>query len=284
MALKDPQNTMTSIIPHPRTEFQLKDMSQLIEARGKDDDWTGVTDTKRRRRLQTRLNMRAYRRRQALKAESVMSQEEGVPCWDEDKQAVSILPASRALAFSCRTKGVFPRGASASGIIFPLSADHLIILVQLNTLRAFMTNAQLISANHSYDCTEGALRVIAMDDVFDVPPNLKPTALQTMVPHAAWIDAVPHAAWRNNLILWSGKFDEEDFASDLLGGLYEGAAASECEARGVVVWSPVWHPSGWELSEGFLRKWGWMLWGCEGESLEMTNKWRRSRGEDPLRM
>ena len=35
------------------------------------------------------------------------------------------------------------------------------------------------------------------------------------------------------------------------------------------------------MSEGFLRKWGWLLNGLP-ELLEATNRWRVERGEEPF--
>lgn len=78
-----------------------------------------------------------------------------------------------------------------------------------------------------------------------------------------------------------GTFDEDDLWADVIGGLFDGFPASECEHRGLVAWSPPWDISGWEISEGFWRKWGWTLRGCK-EALDATNKWRRERGETPL--
>ncbi len=40
----------------------ISDMPQQRYVRIKDDDWTGVTGTAERRRLQNRLNQRAYRK------------------------------------------------------------------------------------------------------------------------------------------------------------------------------------------------------------------------------
>jgi hypothetical protein len=80
--------------------------------------------------------------------------------------------------------------------------------------------------------------------------------------------------------LASGTFDEDELWSDTIGGLFEGFPNSEIEQRGVIAWSPPWHFTGWEVSEGFWRKWGRILKGC-GEVLEATNRWRE-RGEEPL--
>jgi hypothetical protein len=53
------------------------------------------------------------------------------------------------------------------------------------------------------------------------------------------------------------------------------------EQTGLVVWSVPWDPSGWEVSEGFLEKWGWVVQGCE-ELMVSTSRWRRLRGDQEL--
>jgi hypothetical protein len=65
----------------------------------------------------------------------------------------------------------------------------------------------------------------------------------------------------------------------MVGGLYEGF--NDLELRGIMVWSDPWHPDGWEVTEGFARKWGFLLKGC-GELIEASNRWRAMRHEDRL--
>jgi len=84
---------------------------------------------------------------------------------------------------------------------------------------------------------------------------------------------------RDNLILNSGKYDQDDFCCDLVGGLYEGF--DDVEMRGILVWSDPWCAEGWEVTEGFARKWGFLLKGCDA-LLEATNKHRASRYEEKL--
>lgn len=134
----------------------------------------------------------------------------------------------------------------------------------------------------SHDCTGGALHtVLPLESPDQVPPPLAPTRTQTAVPHEPWVDVFPHPVWRDNFIKALGTFDEDELCSDMVGGLFDGGTNNDCERRGMVVWSPPWHYEGWELSEGFVRKWGWSIKGCEG-ILEATNKWRSIRGEQPL--
>ncbi|KIX97444.1 uncharacterized protein Z520_06896 [Fonsecaea multimorphosa CBS 102226] len=64
----------------------------------------------------------------------------------------------------------------------------------------------------------------------------------------------------------------------------DGEAVTEAVFAGGIVWSPPWNVSGWELSEAFWRKYGWMMEGCAGEILDATNRWRRQRGEGELRL
>jgi len=90
---------------------------------------------------------------------------------------------------------------------------------------------------------------------------------------------VPFPAMRDNLILNDGKFDEDDLCCDLVGGLYEGF--NDVESRGIMVWGEPWSADGWEVSEGFAKKWGFLLKGC-GDLIEATNRWRQRRGESRL--
>ncbi|KAK9236062.1 hypothetical protein V1525DRAFT_346970, partial [Lipomyces kononenkoae] len=64
---------------------------------------------------------------------------------------------------------------------------------------------------------------------------------------------------------------------DIVGGLYEGY--DDIWLRGILLWSNAWSEESWEVTEGFLNKWNFLLRGCE-TSMRSTNRWRRSRGEE----
>lgn len=53
------------------------------------------------------------------------------------------------------------------------------------------------------------------------------------------------------------------------------------EQTGLIVWGEPWDSAGWEVSETFVRNWGWTVKGCV-ELLESTNYWRTTRSEKPL--
>ena len=115
----------------------------------------------------------------------------------------------------------------------------------------------------------------------DVPSCLKPTSLQNSIPHEAWIDVLPYPALRDNIIKNQDTLDTDALCDDFMGGMYEGL--SEVENRGMILWGEPWSKNGWELSESFVRKWFFLLSGCE-DLVASTNKWRAARCEDRLVM
>ncbi|KAI8676328.1 hypothetical protein NCS56_00520200 [Fusarium sp. Ph1] len=279
---------------------------KLPELIDEEDDWSGVTDAATRRRIQNRLNVRAYRRRKAFELKSKATHDTGesqaiktepeIPCWVEAQQTIRLVPATKAAKTNNPHAPLIPRIPSSQDsiiptrspkprITFPLSSDHLIVLLQFNVLRASLANRELVSQLGSAptaECSSAAEHVIPYPtDPGIVPPSLLPTALQRTVPHEGWVDIIPHPVWRDNVLLALGQFDEDALWSDIMGGLFEGFPESEIEHRGVIAWSPPWDASGWELSPGFVRKWGWCLRGCE-DILAITNQWRLKRDDEPI--
>ncbi|KAJ5913909.1 hypothetical protein N7504_002792 [Penicillium tannophilum] len=277
------------------TRIQLASMPQLAEATTKKDDWTGTKDAAARRRAQTRLNTRAYRKRKALaeKAEALNStagtvtkSEALVDCWDIDQQSVCTVPVSRIKQLYNSRNPLLPKNPRKEQfeIVFPLCPDHLITLLQYNALRALAVNRSLISGIlvTPLDCDKEVIHVVPYPTKPElVPSALLPTTLQQMVPHGDWIDLFPSPEGRDRLIRAIGTFDEDELWADCIGGLYEGFPDDEIKRRGIIAWSPPWDITGWEMSEGFLKKWGWIFQGLPG-ALEATNRWRIQRCEEPL--
>lgn len=209
-----------------------------------------------------------------------------VECWDVEQQSVSVLPASRIKQlYNARNPLLSDehRNEHAS-IIFPLCTDHLITLLQFNAIRAMAANRTLISGVlvTPLDCDKGSIHVIPYPIKPKLlPSTLLPTIIQQTVPHSDWIDMFPCPEGRDRLIRAAGTFDEDDLWADCVGGLYEGFPDDEVERRGMIAWSPTWDITGWEMSQGFLRKWGWLVEGLPGV-LEATNRWRVERGEEPF--
>ncbi|KAI1322768.1 hypothetical protein F5Y16DRAFT_404102 [Xylariaceae sp. FL0255] len=281
------------LLTGPRVELAV--MPQLVEAISQDDDWTGTNDAAARRRAQTRLNTRAYRRRKALvKKAEVPSNNHGafsspngsMRCWDLKQQCVRFIPASQAkLLYDARSPLMpYRPGKGRPQYMFPLCPDHLITLLQLNAFRAMSMNRELVSSilNVPLNCHEEVVHILPYPTRPEmIPSTLLPTALQQTMPHNDWIDIFPSPEGRDTLIRATGTFDEDDLWADCIGGLYEGFPDDEMGRRGIVAWSPPWDISGWEMSEGFLKKWGWLFRDFPG-FLESTNRWRAKRGEEPL--
>ncbi|KAH8797739.1 hypothetical protein F5884DRAFT_687764 [Xylogone sp. PMI_703] len=269
---------------------QLELMPQLREARYREDDWTGLTDAAARRKRQNRLHQRAHRKRQKARESNIghffnSNKDGSTRSTYAEYQSISASSVSRLHSTiktcnsSSNTKHLYH---AADALYFPLSMDHLIVVVQLNVLRAVVTNISLVHPHLSVptQCdTIIPVEPFALPSALAIPFTLQPTVLQSTTPHPFWIDLIPLGKWRDNMILASGTFDEDELCVDIVGGLWEGF--SDADRRGLVVWNTPWDIRGWEVSEGFWEKWGWLLKGCN-EALTATNYWRSVRNEEPL--
>lgn len=219
-------------------------------------------------------------------AEVLIKSEALVECWDVEHNSLSTIPASHAKQLYDTRKPLLVAKSTKEHfqIAFPLCPDNLITLLQFNALKAMAVNKSLITGAHvlPLDCDEEIIHLTPWPARPDLlPPTLLPTELQLTVPHGNWIDIWPSPEGRDRLIRAAGTFDEDELWDDCIGGLYDGFPDDEIQRRGMVAWSPPWDLSGWEMSEGFLRKWGWMIRGIP-DILEATNRWRMKRGEEPL--
>lgn len=208
---------------------------------------------------------------------------------------------------------LYSRGYVARGP-FPLSSDHLIHLIEYNVFRASLTNVHILSLFHvlhnpacgGYQLPDPPLfprpseAPEAPGEHVGVPESLRPTELQRTTPHGVWIDLLPSPRMRDNAIVavQEGWLREGDLCGDVLKGMCgsvevgnddddddgekeeEEEDKEEEEAR-IIVWSNPWEPAGWELTQGFSRKYGFLLKGC-GDLLRATNRWREVRGDEPL--
>lgn len=148
-------------------------------------------------------------------------------------------------------------------------------------------------------------RAAIISTATNLPESLRPTPLQNTLVHATCIDLLPFPKIRDNLIEQEGRFSWAELLEDLVGNLVspfcffgpqsqQGSKILEQKApyhgyeddftanrNGVIVWGAAHRPESWEVTSGFLQKWGWSLKGCR-EIIESTNRWRETRGEEPL--
>lgn len=173
----------------------------------------------------------------------------------------------------------------------PLSSDHLIILIQFNVFRACLTNMSMLSIVSQFFTNidlSPHLPYLPHQPSGGPPSSLATTSCQKSTRHPAWIDVFPLAAFRDNLVFASTAHNfreiEKEWCADMMGGLFRGCNSDSAlyeEYSGLVVWETPWDVRGWEMSKGFVEKWGWLLSGC-GEMVEATNSWRMIRGEEML--
>ncbi|EWG53477.1 hypothetical protein FVEG_17127 [Fusarium verticillioides 7600] len=168
-------------------------------------------------------------------------------------------------------------------IVFPLSADHcLITLVQYNVVRALLQNMSLLSLlHHLPPGCRSSFGVSEIDTIAvkHIPSDLQATSLQRMRTPPFWINALPFPKLRYNLILMADRYDSRELLLDLGLRVYEGF--NDIERCGFLVWGHPWLATSWEVSEGFVRRWGFLLKGCP-EVVDSADRWRRLRGEERL--
>ncbi|KAG0651755.1 hypothetical protein D0Z07_1900 [Hyphodiscus hymeniophilus] len=218
---------------------------------------------------------------------------------------------------SALVERIKPKACStpSSSVNFPLSADHLIRLIHQNVFFALMQNKSILSTTTyltkpavqspalvippSRDFCDG-LTLIHPIIEHPLPQSLHPTPLQSTIPHAAWLNIFPWPRFRDNLIVNESIFDGGDLLCDLFGDLfaYNGPSRNEIDfdksgggekedgvhggRRGLIIWGEPWDTEAWEVTQGFMEKWSWLLTGCE-DLVEVSNRRRATRDEDPLR-
>ncbi|TDZ35474.1 hypothetical protein C8035_v009294 [Colletotrichum spinosum] len=283
-----PSSTSIPVTTNPR----------LAELRDPSEDWTGVTSTTERRKLQNRLNQRA-RRAATVKVESSLyddlaasetlnfiplaQQPQPQPqLHPQPKHHPRVVPSQNRRSDLC-TMGhgatremldQFAREAYDDYLRGQPCPSYLTTLVRVNVFHAFVRNAHVLGFNTdwlNYDAVSPFCRLgpgpgpgpVTVDPAL-LPEYMRPTALQ--------------AAMRDNFLRvvaehGEGFVDEDDMCRDIV----DVGAGAGVEDSALIAWGEPWDPRGWEATEPFLRKWGWLLNGCP-EMLEGTNYWREQRG------
>lgn len=158
--------------------------------------------------------------------------------------------------------------------------DHLLSLTRMNVHRAFISNMLLMGIDWEW-MADDAISPVTMErpgfDLDALPSTLRPTSLQRTQIHHTWIDLFPLPVMRDNLLRAGDAWDDEDLCTDLMG-FWEGSGTGPA---GLMLWGEPSNPFNWEVTEGFLKKWGWIVRGCI-ELMLATNSWRAMRGERPL--
>lgn len=157
----------------------------------------------------------------------------------------------------------------------------LLTLVHFNVFRALVSNTSSMGftmewlnedAESPFNAPQPGSSIVSAS----CPSSLSPTDLQRTVAHHPWIDLFPFPRMRDNLLLAGDSYDEDQLCIDLVEFCHV-----PCEQMGLIVWGEPDDPRGWEVSESFLKRWGWVIKGCH-ELFAATNYRRAERGEEPL--
>jgi len=166
--------------------------------------------------------------------------------------------------------------------LYPISRDHLMPLVEYNVFRATATNFLILGRSRfsGTACPFGA-SVPTFPNPYEgvtIPASLEQTSLQKSTQYPVWIDLLPSPRMRDNAIRSLHLFTSNELYADLLGSLM--GKQNDVDSI-LIAWSDPWTADGWELTEGFLRKWEFLVRGCT-DLFQATNRWRSTRGEEPL--
>ena len=164
--------------------------------------------------------------------------------------------------------------------------ERLISVQQLNVFHALSRNAEALGLGTIWLVCDAispfgmnGTCVAGSKDSALLPKSLCPTPCQSSAFHHPWIDVLPWPELRDKILFLAANelIDEDELWYDMV----EFDASRTCHDASIIVWGEPWDPRGWEVSTGFLRKWGWILKGCP-DILEATNYWRQKRGETKL--
>ena len=156
--------------------------------------------------------------------------------------------------------------------------DELLTLIQFNVFRALISNTSTLGFSMDWlqeDATS-PWNTTCMPINSSCPVSLQPTLVQRTIPHHPWIDLFPIPRMRDNMLLAGDSYDEYELCNNLVD-----FCDVPSERTGLVIWGEPWDPAGWEVSESFLKRWGWVVKGCV-ELLTSTNYWRKQRDEELL--
>ncbi|KAB2099239.1 hypothetical protein AG0111_0g12566 [Alternaria gaisen] len=216
--------------------------------------------TKQRRKVQNRKNQRLHRLRKKKPnaASAQASRPFQVDRWRLDELDDLLIDAEESATKELITKDgnvvnsiatprrtvvfrdsllcistLVPTTLNPPPMVFPLSTDHLLHLVQYNVFRAFVSNKRTLNAllkGWSYDkpyteCPVCPISLPYTDDTNiyplnpNIPPSLFPTRLQQERTHSSWINLFPFPSLRDNFIMHEERLDHWDLLDDLVGEL-----------------------------------------------------------------
>ncbi|KAF5559850.1 hypothetical protein FNAPI_4557 [Fusarium napiforme] len=204
----------------------------------------------------------------------------------------------------------------SSNLAVVIPVDHrLLHLISYNVCRGMMTNKKMmrlfaefiiafdfptLEPQSKTYCDIAVVRSIDREHL-PLPTRLEPTQVQMTSPHPCWIDIFPFPELRDNLIRKQLIYDHIQFLEDLVGDyvyiLPPAVPSTRCivpqftslkggnlpkENAGMILWGEPHLSESWEVTPSFLAKWSWLIGECK-DLVHVSNNWRQSRGDQPLR-
>ncbi|GFF25376.1 hypothetical protein IFM61606_09427 [Aspergillus udagawae] len=294
--------------------------SRRLEAsRPATEDRIVIDDRKQRKKIQNRINQRNHRQRMSEKrAQNPRTGKRPyrVDRWRIESPTTNI---SEAITLGTNHEPAKEDKDTDSETPLMLPSDHLLRLIHFNVFRALNSNKRVLrhlstivfQPDHidnvfsGRQLCDGLIVIRPLHP--QIPNSLLPTPLQMSSFHSNWIDMFPFPEIRDNLIRWEAYFDPLELLRDLVGeavndnqslthsprrlgpnvgqiliqGDYDDTVTSG--RNGLIVWGEPHMKESWEVTPGFLKKWPWVVEGCE-ELVKFSNYWRAIRGEEPMQL
>ena len=114
----------------------------------------------------------------------------------------------------------------------------------------------------------------------DIKPDLRPTRIQTNIPHHPCLDVLPWPTFRSNAIMAASMdpppIDEDDLCLDMLNDGIRCWGSTAMSLHGHGQGSP-WDSRSWEAAPWFLQKWESLIGGKDGEMWKDSSWWQSMR-------
>ncbi|KAK4554927.1 hypothetical protein LTR86_008075 [Recurvomyces mirabilis] len=306
----DPSNDSTTMNDRKRSPASIGTYSQAIpscELTILNENWRGKTDRLERRRIQNRLNQRAFRERQRSSPTPPSDVEQ--PAMVATYKKIPLLrtqsdPALTSASGSCptsvpehlwmkRSRSSSPahisyeremfRHDTLEDILGEPKQDELGYTINRNLFQAAFANAGALGISAAAIETEYSARTSRSICAPGMTQALIPIELQYTVEHDQFIDIIPHPRFRYNVL--TAIAASRSNVTSLIGSLRRSGlvvVVNGARSRdGVVIWGPPDNFRSWEISEAFYSVWKHFLVGCD-DWLQATNVWRARRAERAL--
>lgn len=242
------------------------------------ENWRGKTDPLERRRIQNRLNQRAFRERQRFAGTGQQTDSEPSPSESNDDEIEPTFAPTRPNSGQ-RSSYPSPSVAEASGA----KGDELGQTINRNVMQAVVANCRYLGID-TQALRSGNPITTPQQTKGAMPASLVPIKQQHAVPHDPFIDAIPHPRFRYNVLRYiaSRQIDTQRLSACLRRSGTLSTVGGKQMRDGLIVWSNPESIQNWELSEAFVTNWDRLLEGCE-DWIEASNWWRQQRRESPLK-